>query len=137
MKKPKLDTEISGIQNQVNKKKDFRPPTTESSNILARLNLSMPKPEFLRSNSVQDADTSLTSSVSLMGSLGPRDPRKRKISRTTSMISPSPTSSDKLVIHSKNSFYRGLALDVPWSCTSILCFCCVQSNRNVDKFSYI
>ena len=99
MKKPKLDTAISGNQNQVNKKKDFRPPTTESSNILARLNLSMPKPDFLRSNSVQDADTSLTSSVSLMSSLGPRDPRKRKITRTTSMISPSSASSDKQVIH--------------------------------------
>ena len=98
MKKAKLDTEVSGNQNQVNIKKDFRPPTT-SSNILARLNLSMPKPDFLRSNSAQDADTSLTSSASLMSSLGPRDPRKRKITRTTSMISPS-SSSDKQVIHS-------------------------------------
>ena len=80
---------------------NMRPPTTESSNILSRLNFSMPKPEFLRSNSVHDSHDSISTSTSVplsnssSISTNSRDPRKRRLSqgqalsRTTSMISSS------------------------------------------------
>ena len=99
--KPRQDPEKAVPPHPTNKDTTMRPPTTESSNILSRLNFSMPKPEFLRSNSVHDSHDSISTSTSVplsnssSISTNSRDPRKRRLSqgqalsRTTSMISSS------------------------------------------------
>ena len=99
--KPRQDPEKAVPPHPTNKDTTMRPPTTESSNILSRLNFSMPKPEFLRSNSVHDSHDSILTSTSVplsnssSISTNSRDPRKRRLSqgqalsRTTSMISSS------------------------------------------------
>ena len=85
----KTPTVIATAQPEPEKsKKDMRPPTSESANILARMNLSMPKPEFLRSNTDHDSFDNVSTSPSTSTGQS-RDPRKRRqsLTRSTSMIS--------------------------------------------------
>ena len=60
------------------------PPTTSTANLLGKLNLSMPKPDFLRSGSNFDeekpelADSGLIRDQNLASRIALRDPRRRK-----------------------------------------------------------